>query len=153
MVWCGKSKRDGVVHLVGYDPRAQLVPLPIACRTSWSWASVRRTIVKRQPLALPHASPWPRRAPRSRSKPAACEPVPKSAALRLSLSSCPDASSSTRIEIVSSSNSATTMPPAGNSTVSSQALPLPCNETPWEPDSKAICLRACTHKSRLSGNR
>jgi hypothetical protein len=28
--WRGKSKRDGVVHLVGYDPRCQLVPLPIA---------------------------------------------------------------------------------------------------------------------------
>jgi hypothetical protein len=28
--WCGKSKRDGVVHLVGYDPQCQLVPLPIA---------------------------------------------------------------------------------------------------------------------------
>jgi hypothetical protein len=28
--WRGKSKRDGVVHLVGYDPQCQLVPLPIA---------------------------------------------------------------------------------------------------------------------------
>jgi len=28
--WCGKSKRDGEVHTVIYDPRAQLVPLPIA---------------------------------------------------------------------------------------------------------------------------
>jgi len=28
--WCGKSKRDGVVHTVVYDPRAQLVPRPIA---------------------------------------------------------------------------------------------------------------------------
>jgi hypothetical protein len=28
--WCGKSQRDGVVHIVTYDPRANLVSLPIA---------------------------------------------------------------------------------------------------------------------------
>jgi hypothetical protein len=28
--WRGRSKRDGRVHTVTYDPRAQLVPLPIA---------------------------------------------------------------------------------------------------------------------------
>jgi len=28
--WCGKSHRDGVVEIVTYDPRCQLVLLPIA---------------------------------------------------------------------------------------------------------------------------